>query len=134
MRLRKRSVILAAVLAAVFAAGCGQDGNNGVLVQCTGSLDLSDPQDLLHSGLNYDSYIIDTAAMEVVHAEVDADDFSPMLKLIEVSTSAVLAEWDSGFPLSEHMAYTVPVAGQYEIRVYALSGTGTYTVRVWLSD
>jgi len=131
--------LLAAVLFALVLAGCGgtsetsgsaSDGS-GTVVEQTGSIDAGDTRDPNHSDLAYDAYVFDAEGGDVVVVDVTAQGFVPLLKLVEVATGAVLAEWDAEYSDVETLTYTIAGPGKYEARVYALEdGSGTYSFSV----
>lgn len=125
-------LLLFVALMASSLFGCGE-GGEGVRLELeeTGSIEPGDIQDIYHAGLAYDPFIVEATLMSTLEAEVTADGFSPMLKLIEVHTGAVLAEWDSEHSEDDALTYIIAADGEYEVRVYALdSGTGNYTVSI----
>ena len=65
---------------------------------------------------------------------VDAKGFVPLLKLVEVASGAVLAEWEAEYSDDEALTYSIAGPGTYEARVYALeNGSGSYTLSVRVS-
>lgn len=140
----KRSLLVAAVALVVgsmlFAVGCGGDAGADqtgprTVVQETGSIDTSDTRDPNHSDLPYDAYTFEADRLDNVRVEVVTDDFSPLLKLVEVSTGAPLWEWDAAYSDEDALLYTIAATGTYEARVYAMDGgAGAYEVRIILSD
>jgi len=137
------ALIVAAVLSA--AAGCGgsPDGGSGVtregnvasvtiLVDASGEIGPGDALAPAHMDLPYDSYTFGGTAMSRVCFEVMTEGFSPILKLVESSTGAVLAEWDAEYPTGDNLVYTLAADGEYEARIYASGGgTGTYALKVF---
>jgi hypothetical protein len=128
---------LAACLAALAVTGCGgtaedaSTGGSGAVVEKTGSIDAGDTRDPNHSGLAYDAYTFDATRGDAVVVDVTAEGFVPLLKLVEVATGAVLAEWEAAYSDDDALTYTIAGPGTYEARVYALEdGTGTYTLSV----
>lgn len=133
---------MAVVLAA--AAGCGggsdatpdgsPEANVGVgriLVDEAGEVGPGDTTDPNHMNLPYDAFVFSGEAMDRVSFLATAEGFSPILKLVESSTGAVLAEWDAEYPTGDNLAYTLAAGGDYEARIYATGGdTGTYTLQV----
>ncbi len=104
----------------------------GTIVE-TGSVTPDDTRDPMHSDLPYDSFRFEAGAGDVLTMEVSAEGFSPLLKLIEVDTGAVLAEWDAQYPTGEALSYRIALAGEYEGRVYSMDGgVGTYEVTTTL--
>jgi len=50
---------------------------------------------------------------------------------VEVSTGAVIAEWDPVYGTGDALTYTIAGSGSYEARVYAMEdGTGDYTLTI----
>ena len=129
-------VVLAAGLVALVLTGCGgtagtSTGDSGTVVEESGSIDAGDTRDPNHSDLAYDAYTLDATRGDVVVVDVAAEGFAPLLKLVEVATGAVLAEWEAAYSDDEALTYTIADPGSYEARVYALEdGTGTYTLSV----
>ncbi|MEN8207769.1 MAG: hypothetical protein ABFR50_00810 [Candidatus Fermentibacteria bacterium] len=126
----------AALLAVIMLAGCGggedaeEEEVTGVVVK-TGAIESSDTRDPNHNGLAYDAYEFETEIFDQVRLEVTAAGFSPLLKLSEVSTGAVIAEWDPLYGTDDALMYTIAGAGSYEARVYAMEdGTGDYTLTI----
>ena len=130
---RISSVLLCSMtlLASTFL-GCGERGGvERFELEETGSLEPGDIQDINHAGLAYDPFIVQATLRSTLEAEVTAEGFSPLLKLIEVQTGAVLAEWDSEHSEDDALTYMIAADGEYEVRVYALDdGRGNYTVRI----
>jgi hypothetical protein len=129
-------LVLTAGLAALVLAGCGGEagtpaGGTGTVVDESGSIEAGDTRDPNHSGLAYDAFTFDASTGDVVVVDVAAEGFTPLLKLVEVSTGAVLAEWEAQYSDDEALTYTIAGPGSYEARVYALEdGTGTYSLSV----
>ncbi|MGC9366107.1 MAG: hypothetical protein ACP5FK_03580 [bacterium] len=102
-----------------------------MVIEETGTIDTDDITDPNHADLAYDAYTFEADRMDKVTVEVSSDDFDPLLKLVEVSTGAPLAEWDSQYPTGDNLTYTIAGPGEYEVRVYALeSGLGDYSVKI----
>jgi hypothetical protein len=138
-------LLLACLAAALLAAACGgsPDGDGqadtaaglGVIIEETGSIESADTQDPDHAGLRFDGYTFDARLGDTVEVSVEADGFTPLLKLTEVATGAVLAEWEAEHSDDEALTYTIAGPGTYEARVYALDdGTGTYRLTVTVDD
>lgn len=125
---------------ALLAGACGQETDagqpdTGVVVQETGSIESSDTRDPNHSNLPYDAYAFEATTFDQVRVQVVTEDFSPLLKLIEVATGAPLWEWDAAYSDEDALVYTIAGPGTYEARVYAMDGgTGTYQITVTLND
>lgn len=102
-----------------------------LIIEETGIIDSDDLTDPNHSNLAYDAYTFEADRMDKVTVEVSSDSFDPLLKLVEVSSGAPLAEWDSQYPTGDMLTYTIAGPGEYEVRVYALeSGLGDYSVKI----
>ncbi|OPX31205.1 MAG: hypothetical protein B1H09_03445 [Gemmatimonadaceae bacterium 4484_173] len=138
MKHRKRilyGLVSAVVVAIIAVTACGsnesrieQTALEIVEVEAIQDGDLQDPD---HGNLYYDGYQFDAARLNTVRIEVETDSFTPLLKLMEVSTGAVLAEWDSQYSNSDALTYTIAADGAYEARVYSLDGgKGEYTLTV----
>jgi len=113
----------------LLSPGCGGGGSEtaeatGEIVELAGTIEESDSRDPNHSGLPYDSHTFQARAGETVVMEVTAEEFSPLLKLVEVAAGAVLAEWDAEYPTGEALEYRIAASGEYEARVYATGGGG----------
>ena len=127
-----RHIMLTAGLLLVLA-GCGEEAEitRFYSLEETGTIEPGDVTDPNHSDLAYDPFEFQVEPLDVVTVGIEADGFNPMLKLVEVSTGAVLAEWDSQYTAEECLTYTIAGAGVCQARVYALEhGTGNYTVSV----
>ena len=130
------------LLPAVFAVfllpiicGCGEDNGGKVtrVIDESGIISSTDLRDPDHSYLAYDAYEFVAGPLDLVSVEIEASGFSPLLKLVEISTGAVLEEWDPQYSSDDALNYTVAVQGSYEARVYALeNGTGNYDIAVIL--
>lgn len=134
-------LLACAVLVAGFVlAGCGgqtgsEEPGRQVVVQESGSIDSSDTRDPNHSDLPYDTYTFEAKRLDRVRVEVVAEGFTPLLKLVEVSTGADLWEWEEEYSDEDALIYTIAGPGTYEARVYAMKdGTGTYRISVSLND
>jgi hypothetical protein len=127
-------LILAAGLLAIVPTGCGEasgGGDSTAVIATEGSIGPDDTRDPDHSDLPYDAYTFEAQGGDAVVAEVGADGFVPLLKLVEVATGAPLAEWEAEYSDDDALTYTIAGPGTYEVRVYALEdGSGTYTLTV----
>ena len=126
------------VAAALLSVSCGGSGEAGEeeqrVMEERGAIESGDSRDPDHMDLAYDGYVFQGRQMDVVTIGVETENFTPMLKLMEVSTGAPLAEWDSEYAESPKLTYTLAVSGSYEARVYSTDGgTGEYTLTVELS-
>ncbi len=122
-----------AVLIAFAACGSSEGGTVQTALEIveTQTIQEGDLQDPNHGNLYYDCYRFDAMRFDTVCIEVETVPFSPLLKLMEVSTDAVLAEWDSQYSEGNALTYTIASDGTYETRVYSMDGgTGRYTVTV----
>ncbi len=123
-------------LLAVLLAGCGEaadttGGHAPVVVEEAGSIGAGDARDPNHADLPYDAYAFEASKRDAVVVEVTAEGFVPLLKLVEVATGAVLAEWEEEHSDEKTLSYTIAGPGVYEARVYALEGgSGAYTLTV----
>ncbi len=112
------------VLAIALLAGCG--GGEGIkkeiplMIERTGVIESSDTRDPNHNYLSYDAYEFEAETLNQVCIEVDTEGFSPLLKLVEVSSGAVIAEWDSEYSTEDALNYTIAGSGIYEVRIYSL--------------
>mgnify|MGYP005621900163 CR=1 FL=1 len=116
--------------------GKREETGSKTVIEKTGTIEPGDRTDPNHGNLAYDAYEFKASPLDKVRAEVETEDFSPLLKLVEVSTGAVIAEWDAQYPMGDEKAlvYTIAGPGAYEIRVYAMSaGTGSYKVKITVS-
>ena len=101
------------------------------VIEKTGEIEPGDTRDPNHSNLAYDAYDFEAETLDLVHIEVTTEGFSPLLKLVEVSTGAVIAEWDPVYGTDDALTYTIAGAGSYEARVYAMEdGTGDYILAI----
>jgi hypothetical protein len=129
-------LVLAAGLLAIVSAGCGEasgsgGGDSAAVVETEGTIGPDDTRDPDHADLPYDAYTFEATQGDAVVAEVGADGFVPLLKLVEVATGAPLAEWEAEYSDDDALTYTIAGPGTYEVRVYALEdGRGTYTLTV----
>ena len=130
------AIVLTVGLVAIAFGGCGAAADTGTgdpaaVVEETGSIDTGDTRDPDHADLPYDAYTFDAAAGDTAVVTVDANGFVPLLKLVEVASGAVLAEWEAEYSDDEALTYTIAGPGAYEARVYALeNGSGSYTLSV----
>jgi hypothetical protein len=117
-------------------AGTGSDQDSRqVVVQESGSIEPGDTTDPNHSNLRYDAYTFEAKRLDRVRVEVVAQDFTPLLKLVEVATGAPLWEWEAAYSDEDALIYTIAGPGTYEARVYAIDGgVGTYQISVILND
>ena len=130
-----KSILAAGAAAALLLVGCGgpqpDGGENGITIEESGSIGPGDTRDPNHGNLLYDRFPLQAGRFDRVGASVSTDGFPAMLKLVEVSTGAPLAEWDSMYPQGDSLVYTIAAPGEYEVRVYGLEGgTGNYSVRI----
>ena len=137
-RLVHRKLLTAAALIVVLLAGCGGESDVEEVVRVTektGAIESSDTYDPNHSNLAYDAYEFDAETLDLVRIEVITDDFTPLLKLVELSTGAVIAEWDLEYGAGAALTYTIAGSGSYEARVYAMeNGTGHYNLTITVTQ
>jgi len=134
--------VVAALLISLVRVSCGGgesehdvDAVSNAVIEETGTLDGSDQRDPDHSDLTFDPFLFEAGAFNEVHLAVTAETFLPMLKLIEVSTGAVLAEWDSEYADDDMLRYTIAAAGVYEARIYSTDGLeGDYTLLITIQQ
>lgn len=101
------------------------------VIEKSGSIEEGDQTDPNHMNFPYDAYTFEAATGDKVRVEVTTEAFTALLKLVEVSTGAVLAEWDSEYPMGDALIYVIASKGEYEARVYSTnSGTGEYSVKI----
>jgi len=131
-------LLTVAALVAAAAAGCGgQQPPDGAtrLIEETGTIISQDTRDPNHMNFPYDSYEFSVERGDRVRVEAEADGFHYLLKLMEISTGAVTAEWDPAYPGGEDaLTYTIAGGGMYEARIYAMeNGTGSYAITISVS-
>ncbi len=134
--------VATALLISLVTVSCGRgegerdvDRVSNAVIEETGTLEGSDQRDPDHSDLIFDPFLFKAGAFNEVHLAVTAETFSPMLKLIEVSTGAVLAEWDSAYSEDDMLRYTIAAAGVYEVRIYSTDGgEGDYTLLITIQQ
>lgn len=133
-RLVQRKLLTAVVLAAVLLAGCGGESDMeevSRVIEEAGAIESGDICDPNHNNFAYDAYEFEAETLDQVRVEVSAEGFSPLLKLVEVSTGAVIAEWDSEYETGFALTYTIAGQGSYEARIYAMeNGEGHYTLTI----
>lgn len=131
--------VLIVALSALVPTACGgtsetagsANGSSGAVVEETGSIDAGDTRDPDHLDLAYDAYTFEAVRGDRVVVDVTTEEFVPLLKLVEVATGAVIAEWDAAYPEGDALTYTIAGPGEYEVRVYAQEdGTGAYALSV----
>jgi len=129
-------VVALVVLVPSGASGCagGETGNDTpspLIMQHEGSIGEGDLRDPNHSQLTYDAYAFEAEKYDRVRVEVAAEGFVPLLKLVEVSTGAPLAEWEERYSDEDALTYTIAGPGTYEARIYSVDkGTGDYSLTV----
>ena len=102
-----------------------------MVVDEAGSIGAGDARDPNHADLPYDAYTFEASKWDAVVVEVTAEGFVPLLKLVEVGSGAVLAEWEEEYSDEKALSYTIAGPDVYEARVYALEGgSGAYTLTV----
>lgn len=127
--------VLSVLSAAALLPGCGGGeeaaADSPVIIEQRGSIGSGDPTDPNHSDLPYDGFVFQAELLDSIALEVDAEGFATILKLMEVSTGAELAEWDSEYAETDHLSYIIASTGSYEARVYATDGgEGDYTLTI----
>lgn len=132
------ALIITVLTASALLPGCGggEEGSadNSGIIEHRGSIGSGDSTDPNHMNLPYDGFTFRAELLDSVALEVAADGFVPMLKLMEVSTGAVLAEWDSEYADTDHLSYIIASPGSCEARVYATDGgEGDYTLTISIS-
>ena len=128
--------VLPAMLIYMLVTSCGggesesgMEAVSNVVMEETGYLEGSDQRDPDHSDLSFDPFLFEVEAFDKVHIELTAEGFISMLKLVEISTGAVLAEWDSEYADDDMLEYTIAASGAYEARVYSMDGgEGEYAI------
>jgi len=136
-------VLLPMVAGAGLIPACNGEGNRtsqktpetvkpaGFLVEKSGSIQPGDEIDPNHAHLAYDAYRFEAGFGDRVTVRVSTTEFVPLLKLVEVKTGAVIAEWDSQYSRDRELTYTIAGPGEYEARVYALKGgAGSYSLKI----
>lgn len=131
----KYKLMISSVICVLLLSRCGSDdgsSNDTVFVmEETGAIQPGDMRDPNHSDLEYDAFEFQAEMFDTVSIEVEPDSFVPLLKLVEVSTGAVIAEWEAEYSDDEALYYTIAGPGRYEARVYSLNGgSGEYTVTI----
>ena len=144
------SVILVVMATSSTLVLCACDGSSGekavgssgeksggkTVIEKAGVIEPGDSTDPNHGNLAYDAYKFAARPLDRVRVEVATENFSPLLKLVEVSSGAVIAEWDAQYPTGDEKAlvYTIAGPGEYEARVYAMrNGKGAYTAKITVS-
>ena len=127
----QRRLLYAAVLASALLAGCSSGESNKEesirIIEEIGAMESSDSRDPNHSNLPFDAYEFEAETLDQVRVEVISDGFTPLLKLVEVSSGAVLAEWDSEYSADDALNYVIAGPGNYEARIYSREdGRGDY--------
>lgn len=125
----------AAVLIAALFGGCGSEEVEAVdlfrEITGAGNIEIGDTADPNHINLRYDAFEFEAERLERVHIEVRTREFIPMLKLIEVETGAVLAEWEAEYSPDKSLNYMIAAPGIYEARIYATEdGVGEYSITI----
>lgn len=134
IELIQRQFVPAGVLIITLLAGCGEGEGDSKeatrMIEEIGVIESSDTRDPNHNYFTYDAYEFEAETLNQVCIEVSAEGFSPLLKLVEVSSGAVIAEWDLEYSTEDALNYTIAGPGIYEVRVYSLEdGSGEYTLR-----
>lgn len=130
-----RSYFPAAALTVLMLVSCGGGEYDGeevaTVIEKAGAIESGDTRDPNHGDLAYDAYEFEAETLNQIRVEVTTERFSPILKLVEVSTGAVIAEWDPVYGTGDALTYTIAGSGTYEARVYALeNGTGDYNLTI----
>ncbi|RKZ07767.1 hypothetical protein DRQ25_10730 [Candidatus Fermentibacteria bacterium] len=129
------NIFPASVLTIIMLLSCcgGESAGDEIatVIEETGAIESGDTRDPDHSDLAYDAYEFEAEAFDKVRIEVTTEGFSPLLKLVEVSTGAVIAEWDPVYGTDDALTYTIAGAGSYETRIYAIDDdTGAYDLTI----
>jgi hypothetical protein len=134
-----KMIAVSALTVLVLIAACGGGESNtsdtvNTVVE-TGAIQADDLRDPNHSDLAYDSYEFEAMAFDTVTVETVSDGFVPLLKLVEVSTGAVIAEWEAEYSPDDNLSYIIAGPGRYEARIYSLDGgMGDYTITITVSS
>jgi len=131
----RRKFLPVAILMTVILVSCGGGEDDGEeitsVIEKIGVIESSDTRDPNHSDLAYDAFEFEAEQFDHVRIGVITEKFSPLLKLVEVSTGAVIAEWDPEYGTGDALTYTIAGTGSYEARVYAMEdGSGDYTLTI----
>jgi len=132
----RREYLPVLILVMFFIAGCGGDGTDStaVVTEVSGTIEADDMRDPDHGNLAYDSYEFEAGTLDQVRVEVSTESFLPLLELVEVSTGAVIAEWEPEYSSDDALNYTIAGPGSYEARVYAQEdGSGVYSLSIAVS-
>ncbi len=124
------------ILGLFFIVGCGGDGADSAVnvTDVTGTIEADDMHDPDHGNLAYDSYEFEAGTLDQVRIEVSTESFLPLLELVEVSTGAVIAEWEPEYSSDDALNCTIAGPGSYEARVYAQeNGSGAYSLSIAVS-
>lgn len=128
----------------LFGCGSGEEGVGEEIpapdsgfqgLDTEGAIEEGDARDPDHANRLYDSYAFGAEMGDKVRIRVSTESFAALLKLVEASTGAVLAEWDSQYPTGEVLEYVIAASGEYEARVYSNDdGTGEYRLVIEEGD
>lgn len=118
--------------AAPMACGRGESEPEPARIAGSGSITAESPADPNHMGFHYAVHSFDAQKWDRVMVELVSADFPVILKLVEASSGAPLAEWDQEYSEEEALSYTIAGPGEYEARVYSTGGFGEYGIVITL--
>lgn len=122
--------VLTLVILCTTLAACGQDDPAPVITEATGVLTAESPVDTNHMNFHYSVHAFHGERWDRVTVELVSADFPVLLKLVETSTGAPLAEWDQEHSEETSLSYTIAGPGEYQARVYSMAGFGEFTVNI----
>lgn len=133
-----KNMLTCALIATMLLAGCGGQRQelqvSQEVMEFREEISEDDERDPQHGDLVYDSWEFHASLLDSVALEVETESFQPLLKLVEGSTGAVLAEWDPEYSDACGLEYVIASDGDYMARVYSMDGsTGPYSIRIEIS-
>lgn len=124
------TIVRTVIASCAILLACGQGEPMPVTSEATGTLTAESPVDTNHMNFHYAVHTFQGERLDRVTVELVSADFPVLLKLVETSTGAPLAEWDQEYSEEASLSYTIAGPGEYQARFYSMDGYGEYTVKI----
>jgi len=131
--MRTETKVAAIVMLFIAMVACGQSEPAPVTTGATGVLTAGSPVDANHMNFHYAVHTFHGERWDRVNVELVSAEFPVLLKLVETSTGAPLAEWDQEYSEETSLSYTIAGPGEYQVRVYSMEGFGEYAATITLT-
>lgn len=128
--MRTGTKVSAVAFVFVTMIACGRGEPAPVSIEAGGVVTAASPVDSNHMNFHYAVHTFHGERWDRVTVELLTADFPVLLKLVESSTGAPLAEWDQEYSEETSLSYTLAGPGEYQVRVYSMDGFGDYAATI----